>query len=333
MTRHAANLIKVADGQIKHLAQRSTELDQETRISVMVFSSYGKYKCVVWDKDVLRLPSIQKFYQPDGNTAFIDATLDAIRDLSETPERYGDHSFLMYVLTDGEENNSKRAPWDLEKTIRELPDHWTVAALVPNASGKHEAKKFGFPNGNIEIWDTNSADGVTEVGERIRAATDTYMTNRAAGIRSTKTLFSTDATAVNANTVAAANLAPLDPSKYAVVPVPNLKQVPDSAKTPDGQNIVIKPFTEACGFTYKIGSGFYQLSKPEKIQPQKAIMIMERKGKQRVFHGQEARQLVGLPDHEIRVKPDLNPDYLIFVQSGSINRHLMPGTQYLYLLK
>jgi Mg-chelatase subunit ChlD len=36
MSPHARELIKVADGQIAHLARRSQELDQETRITVYV---------------------------------------------------------------------------------------------------------------------------------------------------------------------------------------------------------------------------------------------------------------------------------------------------------
>jgi hypothetical protein len=38
--------------QIEHLARRSRELDQETRISVWTFSDPTNIQCVVWDKDV-----------------------------------------------------------------------------------------------------------------------------------------------------------------------------------------------------------------------------------------------------------------------------------------
>ena len=331
MVPHASGLIKVADNQIAHLAERSRVLDQETRISVFIFSSAGMYRCLIWDKDVLRLPSISALYKASGNTALVDATLDCIRDLRETPERYGDHSFLLFALSDGEENDSLRDAPELKRTLDSLPDNWTIAALVPNARAMHEAKRFGFPAGNVEIWDaSNTRTGTTEAGQRFKDATESFMQARATGVRSTRTLFATDLTVVNAATVSA-NLVPLDQSKYSIVPIPSLAQVPASAKTADGKNIVIKPFAESCGFRYQVGHGFYELTKPEKIQPQKSIMIMERKGQQRVFHGREARQLVGLPDNEVRVKPDFNPEYRIFVQSNAINRHLMPGTQFLYL--
>ena len=314
----ASSLVQVADGQIAYLAQRSKELNQETRISVWTFSYNSNIQCVVWDMDVLRLPSIADLYYTSGMTALVDATLRSINDLSETPERYGDHSFLLYVLTDGQENNSVKSPSTLADRIAGLPENWTLAALVPDTNGKHEAKRFGFPAGNIEIWDASSKAGMIEAGERIRVATDSYMTSRASGVRSTTTLFSTDAQTVNAQTIKKAKLKPLTASKYKLVPVPH--------------DVEIRQFTIDCGFQYIIGQGFYELSKTETIQPQKVIAIVERGPRGKVYVGADARNMIGLPDAEVRVKPDFNPDYAVYVQSTSVNRKLKAGTKYLYLV-
>lgn len=318
MRKHAANLIKVVDGQVKHMALRSQELEQETRVSLWTFSNATNIQCVVWDMDVLRLPSIANFYQTNGMTAFIDASLKSIADLSETPERYGNHSFLLYVVTDGEENASNARPEALQKRLETLPEHWTVAALVPNATGKHEAKRFGFPAGNIEIWDATSQQGVHEVGERVRQATDNYMLLRRDGIRSTTSLFSTDARTVNSTTIKQANLKPLPRDSYMLVPVP--------------KDTDIKSFTEDCGRSYRVGNGFYELMKTETIQPNKKIAVVERGPKAQVYVGADARSLIGLPDMIVRVKPDYNPDYAVFVQSTSNNRKLIAHTRYLYVL-
>lgn len=315
---HAASLIKVADAQIAYWAERSKKVDQETRISVWVFSSASNIECVVWDMDVLRLPSISKFYSPYGQTALIDATGKAISDLNETPQRYGDHSFLLYVITDGQENDSISTPMGLSDVISNLPNNWTLAALVPNANAKHDAKRFGFPSGNVEIWDVNSSTGVEEVGKLIRVATDNYMDGRSHGVRSTTSLFSTDTNTVNAKTISAAGLKPLSTKKYKLVPVP--------------KDSVIRDFTLECGFQYIVGQGFYELSKTETIQPQKVIAIVERGPKGRVFVGADARAMIGLGDSEVRVRPDFNPDYAVFVQSTSVNRKLKVGTRYLYLI-
>jgi hypothetical protein len=223
----------------------------------------------------------------------------------------------VYVLTDGEENRSRNSAAVLADTLRQLKDHWTLAALVPNARGMHEAKKFGFPAGNIEIWNANSAAGVAEAGDRVRAATDTYMTNRASGIRSTRSLFSTGAEAVNSVTISQAGLKPLPKGSYILVPVPTDSRIDE--------------FTKACGHNYQVGRGFYQLMKREEIQASKDIVVVSKKD-HKVYTGRDARQMVGLPDMNVRVSPNHNPDFDIFVQSTSINRKLIAGTRYLYLI-
>jgi len=314
MSGFSTELVKVADNLIAYLAQRSKELDQETRVSVYMFNNV--VNCIIYDKDVLRLPSIDKHYRTWGMTALIDATIKSLDDLALTPEIYGDHSFLTYVLTDGQENHSGNRPSRLAEYLARLPEHWTVAVFVPNQNGKFEAKKFGFPADNIAIWDATTAQGVIEVGEVIRAATDSYMISRASGIRGTRSLFSTDAATLNKTTIKANNLKALTKRNYKLLDI-------------DG-SYAIRDFVESQGLPYRLGVAFYQLTKTESIQPQKNIAIKEKKTN-KVFTGANARAMLGLPDMEVRVKPDFNPDYDVFVQSTSVNRKLIDGTQLLYI--
>lgn len=314
MSGRAQELIRVVDGQIAYLARRSQELDQETRVTVYTFNS--RAQCVIYDKDVLRLPSIRTFYQAAGRTALIDATILSQEDLALTAQKYGDHAFLSIVFTDGEENASKATSNNLSRALQQLPENWTVAALVPNILAKHEAQAFGFPRDNISVWDVDASGGVAEAGETIRKATDAYMQGRAAGVRGTRTLFSTGADAVNKQTVAASGLKPLTPEQFVLVPVP--------------KDATIKDFVEATGRTYQVGRAFYQLSKLETIQANKNLAVVE-KTTAKVYLGREARQLVGLPDIQVRVKPDHNPEFQIFVQSTSVNRKLIAGTKLLML--
>jgi hypothetical protein len=315
MRGHTRSLIAVADGQVKYLAQRSRELDQETRVSIYVFGS--TVKCLVYDKDVLRLPSIASLYSPDGMTALADATILSLDDLAMTPEKYGDHAFLVWVLTDGQENKSSPANRrNLPVRLRSLPENYTVGVLVPDQRGVFEAKGFGFPADNIAVWDTSSAAGVVEAGETIRSATDNFMQARTRGVRSTRSLFSTGLDAVNPDTVRR-TLTVLPESRYDVVPVHTKAQ--------------IRPYIQSRGLPYTVGKGFYELMKTEKIQPGKQIAVQER-GTGRVFTGPDARHLLGLPDNvEVKVKPEANPLYKIFVQSTSVNRNLIPGTEVLVL--
>jgi hypothetical protein len=315
MAKHRNAVVAVADDQIRYLARRSRELDQETRVTVYSFADQAK--CLIYDMDVLRLPSIATLYQVGGNTALIDATILSQKDLAMTPEKYGNHSFLTFVLTDGEENRSQARSFELNKLLTTQPEHWTVAALVPDMRGKAEAKRFGFPADNIAIWDTSSDSGVCEAGDTITAALENYMTGRTRGIRGTRSVFSTGKEAVNKETIAASGLRPLSQDAYLLVPVPR--------DTP------IKEFVESTGRTYKTGSGFYALTKSELIQANKIIAVVENKTA-KVFLGPDARSLIGLPDMEVRVRPGYNPDYTIYVQSTSINRKLIAGTKLLMIV-
>lgn len=315
MDPHQEELIRVADGQVKYLARRSQELDQETRVSIYTFND--NVQCLIYDKDVLRLPSISSLYRPRGMTALLDATVKSLDDLDKTATLYGDHAFLAFVLTDGQENRSRNnTPRTVADRLKRLPENWTVACLVPDQRSVFETKSFGFPPENIAVWDATSAAGVVEVGETIRRATDSFMEAREKGIRGTRSLFSTGLDAVNTQTVHS-NLTPLDKRAYDLIPV--------------HEDSPIREYVQSRGLHYNIGKGFYQLTKTETIQPQKQIAIREKKTGQ-VFWGDAARDLLGLPrDVGARVRPNINPEYDVFVQSTSVNRKLLRDTDVLVL--
>jgi hypothetical protein len=323
-------LVTVTDGLIKHLAQRSQEMDQETRVSVYFFDHI--VECVIFDKDVLRLPSIAAYYTLGGRTALIDATIQAQEDLGKTAIMYGDHAFLTYALTDGKENNSRHRPYSLRTLLDNQAPNWTVACLVPDIMGKIDAKNFGFPDGNIAIWDINSATGVEEVGETIKTSADTYMVGRASGTVGTRALFSTDPSAVNAATIAAAGLKPLANDAYWLTAVPRPRRDRGQGVENKDKHLVweISEFVRHAHGTFTVGSVFYQLSKKERIQGNKRLAILEI-ATSKVFVGDGVRAMIGLPDGDKSVAPDFNPEYTIFVQSTSVNRHLVVGTKVLVL--
>ncbi|MDT0611039.1 vWA domain-containing protein [Streptomyces lancefieldiae] len=326
MARLSRKVVEVADQQIAYLARRSRELDQETRVTVYVFAD--KVECVIYDKDVLRMPSLKQMYRVGGMTALLAAALKSQRELAQTAQLYGDHSFLTFVLTDGQENVSHRCPDAPARDPRELVeavarmietqgDNWTLAVLVPDQMGKREAMQCGFPRDNVAIWDATSTQGLEEAGQVIQQATEKFMVGRAQGIRGSRAVFSTGAEVVNKDTIKAVGLTPVKPSKYRLIPV--------------AREVAIRDWVVECGHTYRTGGAFYQLSKSEKIQARKQIAVLEKKT-DRVYTGPEARALLGLPDVEVRVKPDHNADFTIFVQSTSVNRKLIPNTRLLFML-
>lgn len=321
MKNLAPTLIKVADELIAYLARRSDELAQETRVSVYTFAQ--RARCIVWDTDVLRLPSIAEFYRPNGWTALIDGTLLAISDhQTEISQKYGDHAMLIYVLTDGAENQSRHTAKHLVDALNLLNSNWTVATLVPDNAALRSAQHWGFPSGNIAIWDATSAEGVVSVGSVVTQATENYMVSRSTGVRSTTNLFDNSAATLNPQTVAAANLTPLDPSKFLLLPII--------------RKMAISDFVREHGHVYRTGRAYYELRKLETIQGNKDIAIRDKKTNL-VYSGAAARSLLNLTTTTVRVRPSDNQDYTVFVQSQSHNRNLIPpskgaSTQLLLLL-
>ncbi|WP_411107727.1 vWA domain-containing protein [Streptomyces sp. cmx-4-9] len=326
MSHLSRKVVEVADQQISYLARRSKELDQETRVTVYVFAD--TVECVIYDKDVLRMPSLKQMYRTGGMTALLAATLKSQRELAQTAQLYGDHSFLTFVLTDGQENASHRCPDAPVKSARALvqavaelvetqQDNWTLAVLVPDQMGKREAMQCGFPKNNIAIWDATSTQGLEEAGQVIQQATEKFMVGRTKGIRGSRAVFSTGAETVNKKSIEAAGLTPVNAAEYQLIPV--------------AREAAIRDWVVESGHTYRTGCAFYQLSKSEKIQAQKQIAVLEKKT-DRVYTGPQARAVLGLPNTEVRVKPDHNDEFTIFVQSTSVNRKLVPQTRLLVMV-
>lgn len=309
MSTHKAKLIEVADEQIRHLALRSEEMSQETRVSVYLFNN--KVECLIFDMDVMRLPSIADLYRASGMTALVDSIIKSQDDLATTSQIYGDHAFLTFVLTDGMENASLHS-WTSVNRYLKAGDNWTVGFLVPDSQGVAYMKRIGAAPESVAVWDASSSLGIVDAVSTIRTATDNFMRNRASGVRGSRGVFSTGVDAVNKQTVTS-TLTPVN--DYFALPVQYKSRIDDYVTAHTGR--------------YVQGSAFYQLTKTENIQPQKQILVVDKKTGV-VYGGFQARQLIGLPSTgTVRVRPDANPLYDIFVQSTSLNRNLMPNTKVL----
>jgi hypothetical protein len=351
MEHLAREVVKVFDAQVRWLAELSRDMDQETRVSLYTLTG-TTVTCVLYDQDVLRLPSLAGNYTPRNGTPLVQAVAKAVEDLKLTPELYGDHGFLLFVLTDGDENTS-HVPGEsqymmaservrvkanyLRGILGGLGENWTIGCLVPDFRGKMLAEQFGFSKGNIAIWDASSAQGLNDAGEEIKAATSSYFTQRAAGVRGTNTLFAQN---VSAAQVASSGLAPVDPANFMIVPVALASTstlpvvIPKKSitkKNPNGiKHVEIMPFIEETGRRYVAGSTFYELVKSEKFDPHKEVVLIHRQTKQ-VYKGEQCKKLLGLGSTSTRVRPQpvRGGDYDVFIQSTSVNRHLPIGSRVL----
>lgn len=312
------SVVKAFDGLIISLQKQSRSFDQETRVSVYLFNSM-QVKVVAYDMDVLRMKSLKGQYRATAGTPLAKSTKQAIQDLEKIPDLYTDHSYLVYVFTDGEETlHDSSVEWLRDKLAR-LEENWTVVAQVPNQIGVRYMQDLGFSRGNIEIWNTSSSRGLEDAVEQFDAGTARYMTNRSKGIRGSSSYFQMDATKLNAQTVKS-SLSPLSSRKFKLV------------QNPHATAIQIKPLVEAStGEPYILGNSYYGLVKNETIQPQKKVLVRE-KSTGKVFGPDGARGLVGLPDvGSVLARPTLSPEYDIYVQSTSVNRNVIPKQSVLVL--
>jgi hypothetical protein len=225
-------------------------------------------------------------------------------------------SFLVVILTDGHENASKKYKSKIKSMIAsaQKTGRWTFAFLVPKG-GASVLKKFGIPDGNIQVWNT-TAKGVADLGKSMRRGLDTFYAARGQGQRAVKGVFTTNLKGLTAQQVSAT----LVDEKKAF----KRFKVEADADIQSFVNAQLKGKG-----TYTKGHGFYELTKPETVQGSKDIAIVDKKGS--VFTGPAARDLLGLPKGaSCKVKPGDHGDFKIFIASTSLNRKLVKGTELLY---
>lgn len=116
-------------------------------------------------------------------------------------------------------------------------------------------------------------------------------------------------------------LVPIAPGRFQTIPV-------DS-------DCAIKQFVLDNGLTFKTGRGFYELSKSEKVQQYKEVIIQNRETGE-MYNGAQVREYLGLQPQIAAggVTERLNSkhanEFRVFVQSTSVNRKLIGGTVMLY---
>lgn len=246
-------------------------------------------------------------------TALIDSTIKLLNNLSIYESTADDVSFLVYVITDGAETERRDGAARLKSKLDGLSDDYTMAILVPDNDCRRHAVAYGFPDDNIQVWDVTSEAGMAVGTSAVLGATQSYYTMRStSATKSTKTLFKLpEATKAEVKR----KLDEIDPGTYETLLV-----------RPYDHDRAIKDFVE--NWTkkpYRLGSAYFQLTKPEKVQAGKVLAVVE-KATGKMFSGPEARTLLGLPNCEVKVAPADFKAFDVFVQSHSTNRKLVRET-------
>lgn len=307
-------LIDVAQKQLNHFRAESSRTGQETRVSIYTFADTVTRIC--FDTNVNLVQNVRDYYRAYGNTALVDGILKALIDLKKIAQRSDeDHAFLLIGLTDGEENESRHSSVELQREIHGSPANYTVSILVPNQRGVDHARRCGFLEGNISVWET-TVQGLRETETQLTNSVTAYYSGRASGQRGTKSFYNMPVQNLNKRTLQT-QLDVLQPNEYSLYPVFRMTS--------------IKNFVEKrTGKPYRTGSAFYSLTKAEKVQNYKNVLVQEKlTGK--VYAGANARKILELPDYEVTVNPASHSKYDLFLQSNSVNRNLVAGTQIIIL--
>ena len=303
---------------IASIKEGATEHGIDTIVSVVKCGAGRPAKVVreVVNSNVQMLQPIKDgHYIADGNsTPLFDSVGDLIEQLQAVPDANDlDVSFIVMVITDGEENSSQR--WSgasVSKKIKELQatDRWTFVFRVPRGY-KRNLMGYGIPDGNILEWDQTDR-GVAAATVATRSAVKSFYAARATGVTSTDKFYA-DLSKVSLNEV-----------KQQLVDISSQVDVYMVEDINDG--VQIRDFVEAQGITFTKGCAFYQLNKTETVQDYKQIAIRD-KIKGAVYSGFAARDMLGLPQTgDCKLAPGQHGQYDIFIQSTSVNRKLVKNT-------
>lgn len=299
----------------KTLVAQSKLTNQDTYVTVIVFDEtvhVPLYK----HANVNMIPDLDRSnYQPGGRTALFDAKAKAIEIFDSVPVKETT-SFLVITLTDGEENASVfTKAFDLSRMMiqREDRGNWTFAFQLPVGRRDSFCRQFGISLENVSEWET-TIQGTQEMAEKTSGGISNFYAGRAVGEKMSKNFFekvTPDLSRVNVK-------CQLDDiaGQFRVFTVPAETRI---------DNFV----TDKTG-NYVPGSAYYQLVKPEKVQPSKGVLIQEKGTKKKIYGGPAARDLIGLPDGKhAKITPGNHDNYDIFIQSKSINRILPRGSKLL----
>ena len=145
---------------------RSAVLDegQEASMTALAFGDNTLKHRILYSGQQVQTVEPLKYtdLNPTGLTPLFDSVYLAIKKLEELDDGKETTTFVVSTVTDGEENDSRNP--GVSATIREMnkkiaTDRWTFTFLVPNGSAIRFSRNFDIPPGNIQEWDTETAEG------------------------------------------------------------------------------------------------------------------------------------------------------------------------------
>lgn len=164
--------------------KRPNEEELDTRVSLVTFGSDAR-EPIMWDRPVSEVKTLtNESYVPCGMTAMLDAvgqTIEGLTKLKNAEDK--DASFLVMIISDGLENNSKTETYEtIKNKIVELTgtDRWTFTYMGANQDLSKISKDMGIAAGNAAVW-TNTREGTIVSNTRNCRSTSMYLGKVAQG--------------------------------------------------------------------------------------------------------------------------------------------------------
>lgn len=285
---------------------------QENRVTVFQFGLNRRPVMEVrYNADPRSIARLDAYSYPcEANTPLYDAVLEAGRRALSDDD--GVKSFVMIVLTDGEENASyARAP-ELREFIRkqQASDRWTFVFMVPKGYKANFVALSGVHDGNVREW-----DNIDVAREELLSSTQSYMTARSCGLRSSKTYFTTDLSDVTSKDISKLKDVTNEVSLWTVEKEANVREFVNAKS----------------GGQFAPGRAFFEIMKKEKeFQDYKKLLIMDKATKKIYADGSRVsvRAVCGFPDTgDVAIDPGNHANFVLLAQSTSLNRILPRGTK------
>lgn len=302
--------------------RKDADADNKYRISVINFNDALNRTAVAQDA-LTSIQSGQSLYMyASGGTKLYDAVLNAVELAKTLDTGAKDHSFLISIITDGEENSSFNHVGTVQQAVmtQNKTDRYTFTYAGPRGS-RQEGIRMGLSFGNTTEWEQTSA-GVQYLGMVSNSSLGNYTQMRRRGIASATSFYAAPVTKD-----AAAFADKLDDKLDDVSGRVKVERV--TAADP----VIIKKFCEKKFGLFPKGQIYYQLTESEKVQDYKQLIVQDTATGNFYAGETAAKKLLSIPNFAgtVKIKPGDLGEFKVFIQSTSVNRKLVPGTAVVYL--
>lgn len=293
--------------KIEEIFDKAEESGIKTFVKVIDFS-FKRSPTAWFDRKFTLTPVIE-----NQGTNLNWALHETLGELQKTPiPKNVDGAFLVLVMTDGQDwpdEAGRNYGSKLACKLAEIPANFTVAIMGPGTI-REWANSVGIPEGNVIVWDGKTETSYQQTMSAQSVGLSNYYQTRSTGGSSTQSFYEVQPDKILDSELT--KLKKLGSKEYAII----------SSAEP---KIELRTLFTKSGFSFKTGVGYYELLKPEKIQENKDILVMDEKGN--VYgngaNGADVRRFLGLPSTGTILVHPKKGKYTIFVQSNSNNRKII----------